>query len=116
MSAEISIHQAQKIVDDWIKTYGVRYFNELTNMAILVEEVGEVARIMARQYGEQSFKTPELAATAKEDLADEMADVLFVLVCLANQTGVNLTDALQKNLDKKTQRDAARHAGNEKLK
>ena len=112
----MTIENVQHTVDQWIKTIGIRYYNELTNTAILMEEVGEVARLMARLYGEQSFKTPELAATAKEDLADEMADVLFVLVCLANQTGVNLTEALQKNLDKKTRRDAARHAGNEKLK
>lgn len=112
----MTIQEAQQTVDEWIHTIGVRYYNELTNMAILTEEVGEVARLMARLYGEQSFKTPEQAAGAKADLADEMADVLFVLVCLANQTGVNLTDALQKNLEKKTNRDAARHAGNEKLK
>ena len=112
----MTIQEAQHTVDQWINTIGIRYYNELTNTAILMEEVGEVARLMARLYGEQSFKTPELAATAQEDLADEMADVLFVLVCLANQTGVNLTDALQKNLDKKTKRDADRHAANDKLK
>lgn len=95
---------------------GVRYYNELTNTAILMEEVGEVARLMARLYGEQSFKTTEQAASARTDLPDEMADVLFVLICLANQTGVDLTEALQKNLEKKTRRDAARHAANEKLK
>lgn len=108
----MTIEEAQSTVDNWIKTTGVRYFNELTNTAMLMEEVGEVARIMARQYGEQSFKESD----KKVDLADEMADVLFVLICLANQTGVNLTDALQKNLDKKTKRDAERHANNEKLK
>lgn len=108
----MTIDEAQSTVDNWIKTTGVRYFNELTNTAMLMEEVGEVARIMARQYGEQSFKESD----KKVDLADEMADVLFVLICLANQTGINLTDALQKNLDKKTKRDAERHANNEKLK
>ncbi len=108
----MTIDEAQSTVDNWIKTTGVRYFNELTNTAMLMEEVGEVARIMARQYGEQSFKESD----KKVVLADEMADVLFVLICLANQTGVNLTDALQKNLDKKTKRDAERHANNEKLK
>ena len=112
----MTIQEAQHIVDNWIKTIGIRYFNELTNTAILTEEVGEVARLMARLYGEQSFKTPELAATAKDDLADEMADVLFVLICLANQTGIDLTDAMTKNLDKKTTRDKARHANNGKLK
>ena len=108
----MTIREAQQTIDQWIKTTGVRYFNELTNTAILMEEVGEVARIMARKYGEQSFK----ASDKKEDLADEMADVLFVLICLANQTGIDLTDALKKNLDKKTQRDSERHSGNEKLK
>lgn len=108
----MTIEEAQATVDQWIKTTGVRYFNELTNTAMLMEEVGEVARIMARQYGEQSFK----ASDKEVNLADEMADVLFVLICLANQTGVNLTDALQKNLDKKTKRDATRHLNNEKLK
>jgi len=112
----MTIAEAQQTVDQWINTIGIRYYNELTNTAILMEEVGEVARLMARLYGEQSFKTPELAATAQQDLADEMADVLFVLICLANQTGIDLTEALRKNLDKKTKRDAARHAGNEKLK
>lgn len=112
----MTIQNLQETVDQWINNVGIRYYNELTNTAILMEEVGEVARLMARLYGEQSFKTTESALTAKEDLADEMADVLFVLVCLANQTGVNLTEALQKNLDKKTRRDAARHAGNKKLK
>lgn len=108
----MTIQEAQQTVDQWIKTTGVRYFNELTNTAILMEEVGEVARIMARQYGEQSFK----ASDKEVNLADEMADVLWVLLCLANQTGVDLTDALQKNLDKKTIRDSTRHQENEKLK
>ena len=112
----MTIAEAQQIVDRWINTIGVRYYHELTNTAILMEEVGEVARLMARLYGEQSFKRPEDAATAPADLADEMADVLFVLICLANQTGIDLTEALRKNLDKKTQRDADRHAGNENLK
>jgi NTP pyrophosphatase (non-canonical NTP hydrolase) len=108
----MTIQQAQQDVDQWIKTVGVRYFSELTNMAILTEEVGELARIMARTYGDQSFKESD----KKKDLADEMADVLWVLICLANQTGVNLTDALQKNLVKKNIRDADRHQQNEKLK
>lgn len=108
----MEISTAQKIVDEWIKTVGVRYFNELTNMAMLTEEVGEVARIIARRYGEQSEKESDKA----KDLGDEMADVLFVLICLANQTGVNLEEALKKNLEKKTQRDATRHLNNEKLK
>lgn len=108
----MTIEEAQKIVDNWIKTIGVRYFNELTNMAMLTEEVGEVARIIARRYGEQSEKESD----KNKDLGDEMADVLFVLICLANQTGVNLTDALIKNLDKKSRRDAMRHIENEKLK
>ena len=108
----MTIKQAQEIVDKWINTTGVRYFNELTNTAILMEEVGEVARIMSRKYGEQSFKEGENDAS----LADEFADVLFVLICLANQTGVDLTDALKKNLEKKTKRDAERHSNNEKLK
>lgn len=112
----MTIKEAQQTVDEWIKTIGVRYFNELTNTAVLMEEVGEVSRLMARIYGEQSFKTEAQAATAKEDLAGEMADVLFVLICLANQTGVDLTEALQKSLDKKTKRDKTRHANNEKLK
>ncbi len=111
----MTIQEAQKTVDEWINTIGIRYYNELTNTAILMEEVGEVARLMARLYGEQSFKTPEQAASARADLADEMADVMFVLICLANQTGVNLTDALRDNLEKKTRRDAARHAANKKL-
>lgn len=108
----MTIEQAQTKVDEWINTTGIRYFNELTNTAMLMEEVGEVARIMARQYGEQSFK----ASDKDVNLADEMADVLFVLICLANQTGINLTEALQKNLEKKTVRDADRHANNEKLR
>ena len=108
---EITIRDAQKMVDDWIKTYGVRYFSELTNMAVLTEEVGELARIMARKYGDQSFKEGE-----KQDLGDEMADVLWVLMCLANQTGVDLTEALKKNLEKKTSRDKKRHLENEKLR
>jgi NTP pyrophosphatase (non-canonical NTP hydrolase) len=102
----MTLQEAQNQVDDWIKTIGVRYFNELTNMTILTEEVGELARIMARTYGEQSFKVSD----KKGDLADEMADVLWVLICLANQTGVNLTDAFEKNIQKKTIRDADRHA------
>lgn len=112
----MSIQEAQKAVDQWINTIGVRYYNELTNTAILMEEVGEVARLMARLYGEQSFKRSEDAENAKENLGDEMADVLFVLICLANQTGVDLTEALEKNFQKKTIRDAERHAQNEKLK
>jgi NTP pyrophosphatase (non-canonical NTP hydrolase) len=108
----MTLQEAQAIVDKWIKEYGVRYFSELTNMAILTEEVGELARIMARTYGDQSFKKSDLGA----NLADEMADVLFVLICLANQTGVDLEDALRRNLDKKTKRDATRHKENEKLK
>ena len=108
----MTLNQAQKKVDDWIKEYGVRYFNELTNTAILMEEVGEVARIMARRYGEQSEKESD----KDKKLADEMADVLFVLICLANQTNIDLTDALKRNLEKKTLRDADRHKNNEKLK
>ncbi len=108
----MEIKEAQQIVDNWIKTVGVRYFNELTNMAMLTEEVGEVARIIARRYGEQSEKESD----KNKDLGDELADVLFVLICLANQTGVNLEEALQKNLDKKTGRDSERHKNNEKLK
>ena len=107
----MTIEEAQKIVDEWINTLGVRYFNELTNMALLTEEVGELARIIARKYGEQSFKESD----KQYNLADEMADVLFVLICLANQTGVNLTDALRKNLEKKTNRDKERHKNNSKL-
>ena len=112
----MTIQEAQTTVDNWIKTIGVRYFNELTNTAILMEEVGEMSRLMARIYGEQSFKRKEDEASAKTDLADEMADVLFVLICLANQTGIDLTEALEKNLAKKTKRDKDRHVGNEKLK
>lgn len=108
----MTIDEAQQEVDQWIKTYGVRYFSELTNMTILTEEVGELARIMARTYGDQSFKKEELS----KNLGDEMADVLWVLLCLANQTGVNLTEALQKNIAKKTQRDSTRHLENDKLK
>lgn len=108
---EITIREAQKMVDDWIKTYGVRYFSELTNMTVLTEEVGELARIIARKYGDQSFKEGE-----KHDLGDEMADVLWVLMCLANQTGIDLTEALKKNIEKKTSRDKTRHIDNEKLK
>ncbi len=108
----MTIEQAQLTVDRWIQTTGVRYFNELTNMAMLTEEVGEVARIIARKYGEQSFKESD----KQKELSDELADVLFVLICLANQTGVDLTAALQKNLEKKNMRDAERHKGNEKLK
>jgi NTP pyrophosphatase (non-canonical NTP hydrolase) len=108
----MTIKEAQQIVDQWIQDYGVRYFSELTNMAILTEEVGEVARIMSRRYGDQSFKKSDEAV----DLGDEMADVMFVLICLANQTGVDLEEALRRNLEKKTRRDADRHKGNEKLK
>jgi NTP pyrophosphatase (non-canonical NTP hydrolase) len=107
----MTIQEAQKTVDNWIKTFGVRYFNELTNMAMLTEEVGEVARIIARRYGEQSEKESD----KNKDLGDEMADVMFVLICLANQTGVDLEAALKKNLDKKTQRDSTRHLENKKL-
>lgn len=107
----MTIEEAQKTVDDWIKTIGVRYFNELTNTAMLMEEVGEVARIMARRYGEQSEKESD----KDKDLGDEMADVLFVLICLANQTGIDLTESLRKNLEKKTKRDILRHKNNEKL-
>ena len=111
MDKGISIEQAQAIVDDWIKTHGVRYFNELTNLAMLTEEVGEVARIMARQFGEQSFKDSDKNIS----LADELADVLFVLICIANQTGVNLTEAFERNIAKKSQRDTLRHKQNDKL-
>ena len=111
MNNDISISEAQKMVDDWIRQYGVRYFSELTNMTILTEEVGELARIMARTYGDQSFKKSD----EKYNLADEMADVLWVLVCMANQTGVDLTEAFRKNLEKKTNRDNKRHLENEKL-
>ncbi|MFW5708373.1 MAG: nucleotide pyrophosphohydrolase [Bacteroidota bacterium] len=108
----MEIKEAQKLVDQWINTTGVRYFNELTNMAILSEEVGVVTRIISRRYGEQSFKKDE----ENKDLGDELADVLFVLICLANQTGVDLTEALKRNLQKKTSRDSARHKSNSKLK
>jgi NTP pyrophosphatase (non-canonical NTP hydrolase) len=108
----MTIQDAQTQVDHWIKTVGVRYFSELTNMTILTEEVGELARIMARTYGDQSFKESD----KQKNLADEMADVLWVLICLANQTGVNLTEALQKNFEKKNSRDAERHKANDKLK
>ena len=108
----MTIEEAQQTVDNWINTTGVRYFSELTNMAILTEEVGEVARIISRKYGEQSFKKSD----EENDLGDELADVLFVLICLANQTGINLTDALEKNLEKKSMRDSARHQNNEKLR
>ena len=108
----MTIAAAQQIVDDWINTTGVRYFDELTNTALLMEEVGELARIMARKYGEQSFKNNE----NEDSLADEMADVFFVLICLANQTGINLTEALKKNLEKKTKRDKDRYKNNKKLK
>jgi len=112
MEKNLTIAQAQELVDRWIKTVGVRYFNELTNMTILMEEVGELARIMSRTYGEQSFKESDKG----KDLGDEMADVLWVLICLANQTGVDLTQALQKNFEKKNIRDLDRHKNNEKLK
>lgn len=107
----MTIKEAQQAVDQWIKTYGVRYFSELTNMAVLTEEVGELARVIARKYGDQSFKEGE-----KDNLGDEMADVLWVLLCLANQTGIDLTTELQKNLEKKTCRDKERHINNVKLK
>ena len=108
---EITLTEYQKMVDDWVRTNGVRYFSELTNLGILVEETGEVARIMTRVYGDQSFKNPD----EKFDLSDELADVLFVLVCIANQTGINLTKAVKNNLDKKTRRDWKRHWDNPKL-
>ena len=108
----MTLEEAQLQVDNWIKTIGVRYFSELTNMAILTEEIGELARIMARTYGDQSFKKTDMG----KDLGDEMADVLWVLICLANQTGINLTEAFQKNMEKKTNRDKNRHLNNEKLK
>jgi NTP pyrophosphatase (non-canonical NTP hydrolase) len=107
----MTLKEAQETVDKWIKQYGVRYFNELTNMAILTEEVGELARVIARKYGEQSFKEGE-----KDNLSDEMADVMWVLICLANQTGVDLTEAMNKNIEKKTKRDKERHINNNKLK
>lgn len=108
---EISIQQAQQLVDEWIHKYGVRYFSELTNMTVLMEEVGELARVMARKYGDQSFKPGE-----SDNLSDEIADIMWVLLCLANQTGVNLTEAFKKNLEKKTKRDKERHINNPKLK
>ena len=108
---DITLSEVQRTVDEWIKTYGVRYFSELTNMTLLTEEVGELARIMARTYGEQSFKQGE-----QSSLSDEMADVLWVLICIANQTGVDLTEAFRKNLEKKTSRDSERHINNPKLK
>lgn len=108
----MTLKDSQQLVDNWIKQYGVRYFSELTNMALLTEEVGEVARIIARRYGEQSEKESD----KNKDLGDEMADVLFVLICLANQTGIDLEEALKKNLDKKTNRDSDRHINNDKLK
>lgn len=111
MNNEITIREAQHLVDQWIRQYGVRYFSELTNMACLTEEVGELARVMARKYGDQSFKEGE-----PQDPSDEMADVLWVLLCLANQTGVDLTEALRKSIEKKTKRDATRHINNEKLR
>ncbi len=110
--AEITINEAQKKVDEWINTTGVRYFNELTNLGILMEEVGELSRLMVRKYGEQSFKESDKG----KELSDEMADVLWVLICLANQTGVNLTEALERNFEKKNLRDGNRHQQNEKLK
>lgn len=113
---DITIKEAQKLVDEWINSIGIRYYNELTNMAILTEEIGEVARLMSRLYGEQSFKSKELQEQAPGALAEEMADVLFVLICLANQTGIDLSEALQKSLLKKTKRDKNRHANNAKLK
>lgn len=109
---EITIRGAQELVDQWIRKYGVRYFSELTNMAVLTEEVGELARIMARKFGDQSFK----ASDEGRDLGDEMADVMWVLICMANQTGVDLTEAFRRNMEKKSQRDASRHKNNEKLK
>ena len=114
----MTIQEAQKTVDEWIKEYGVRYFSELTNMAVLTEEVGELAKIIARRYGEQSWKStdPRAADNGKQALGDEMADVLWVLLCLANQTCVDLTDELRKNIEKKTQREQKRHLNNEKLK
>jgi NTP pyrophosphatase (non-canonical NTP hydrolase) len=112
MNADLTIKQAQQQVDEWITTVGVRYFNELTNLGILMEEVGELSRLMVRKYGEQSFKETD----KEKEISDEMADVLWVLICLANQTGVDLTQALQKNFEKKNIRDSERHKNNEKLK
>lgn len=111
MSDDLTLHNLQDKVDRWVKTYGVRYFSELTNLAVLMEEVGELARLMARRYGDQSFKRK----VKSSDLADELADVMFVLVCIANQTGVDLGAAIQKNLEKKTRRDSERHWNNPKL-
>lgn len=110
--SDLTLKQCQEIVDEWITTVGIRYYSELTNTAVLMEEVGEVARLMSRLYGDQSFKKSD----EQYNLADEFADVLFVLICLANQTGVDLTEALRRNLDKKTKRDSQRHANNPKLK
>ncbi|HHH55289.1 MAG TPA: pyrophosphatase [Bacteroidetes bacterium] len=110
------IEKLQKMVDDWVNTYGIRYFDEMTNLAILMEETGELARLFARKYGEQSFKQNISDHEIKEKISDEMADILFVLVCLANQTGVNLENAVIKNLEKKTKRDKSRHKNNPKLK
>ena len=107
----MSIKEAQEVVDTWIRTYGVRYFSELTNIAVLTEEVGELARVIARKYGDQSFKSGE-----KDNLEEELADVMWVLICIANQTGVDLTSALQKSIEKKTKRDATRHKNNAKLR
>ena len=112
MNQELTLKKLQENVDDWVKTYGVRYFSELTNLSILMEEVGELARIMSRKFGDQSFKDEE----SQQNIADELADVLFVLVCIANQTGVDLTAAIEENLGKKTQRDKDRHHNNPKLK
>jgi NTP pyrophosphatase (non-canonical NTP hydrolase) len=112
----MEIKALQEEVDHWIKTVGVRYFSELTNMAILTEEVGEVARLISRMYGEQSFKNPMSLEEQKESLADELADVIWIAVCLANQTGIDLEDAMAKNLEKKSKRDSIRHINNEKLK
>ncbi len=108
----MTLEEAQKTVDDWIQTKGVRYFSELTNMAVLTEEVGELARLMSRTYGDQSFKDSD----KNRELGDEIADVMWVLICIANQTGINLTEAFQKNLEKKNERDSTRHLKNEKLK
>ena len=112
----MTLEETQEVVDRWIREIGVRYYSELTNMAVLMEEVGEVARLISRMYGEQSFKNPADKEHAKERLADELADVFFVLICLCNQTGVNMTEALEKNLQKKSIRDAERHHNNPKLK
>lgn len=111
----MTIKQAQETVDNWINEYGIRYFSELTNMAILTEEVGELARIIARKFGEQSYKESDKGPMLSEEMSHEMADILFVLICMANQTGVDLTDALEKTLEKKTNRDGDRHKNNEKL-